>query len=54
MAAKGRQQQLLAGCKFETTVALNPSWVFLFVFFLAAFIKKELWAVLPPLRLFVL
>lgn len=35
MAAEGRQQ-LLAGCKFGTTVALNPSWVF----FLAAFIKK--------------
>lgn len=50
MAAEGRQQQLLAGCKFETTVALSPSWVF----FLAAFIKKELCAVLPPLHLFVL
>lgn len=35
MAAEGRQQ-LLAGCKFGTTVALNPSWVF----FLGAFIKK--------------
>lgn len=42
MAAKGRQQQLLAGCKFETTVALNPSWVGFFFFFSSFYQKGTL------------